>query len=417
MSQAHPSGRFLRGLVDLMSAPARDIPRDLSAVLAPYVPHTALITLTADAAGGQRQEFGDPAFTTAVTALDLDQIRGDAANVEAVHRSSLPLDCESRTVLHAHARNGALLMLADPATTDADDLVLSTWNIVALHQQKLPDDGSPRYLQNARAAASARMEALTELADEYSTTLESILDTLRSDRLDDTAARTNAIGIAAGGLVHLRTASDKVRTFTEEPVTTAFARLQDDLRPVTRYRDIDVQFVDPPVDGRPLPGEVAHGARAVVRGTILALTDHPGVSKVRVQWDCDGTNLLMNVRDDGSGDHSESSSLLSFIRERVRALHGQLALDATPGWGTEMAIVIPLDPPNSGLVSSALADLRPREVQVIELIAVGHRNRSIAERLGISENTVKFHVSRILRKLGASSRAEAISMLFADRRA
>lgn len=105
------------------------------------------------------------------------------------------------------------------------------------------------------------------------------------------------------------------------------------------------------------------------------------------------------------------------MRERVRALDGQLVLDATPGWGTEMAIVIPLDPPSSGLVSSAMANLRPREIQVSDLMAAGHRNRTIARRLGISENTVKFHVSRILKGLGATSRDEAISLLFADRRA
>ncbi|WP_166999452.1 helix-turn-helix transcriptional regulator [Paramicrobacterium fandaimingii] len=416
MAMVQPNGSFLRGLVGLMSVPARDIPRELSTLLAPHLAHSALIILTADAAGGQRQEVGDPAFVEGVTALDLDQIRRDAPKVEAVQRTALHIGDGLRPTLHAHARNGALLLLADPGPQDVDDLVLSTWNIVALYLQKRADEGSPRYLQHARAAAGMRMDALTELADEYSTTLESVLATLRSSRLDDTTARTRAITLASGGLVHLRTATDRARTFTEEPVTTAFARLQDDLRPITRYRDTDVQFIEPPVDGRPLPGEVAHGARAVVRGTILALTDLPDVSKVRVQWDCDGANLLMNVRDDGKGDHSESSVLLRFVRERVRALDGHIAVDATPGWGTEMAIVIPLDPPSSVIVTSAMANLSPREIQVIELLASGYRNRLIAERLGISENTVKFHVSRILRKLGAASRSEAISILYADHR-
>lgn len=416
MSTVQPNGSFLRGLVELMSMSTRDIPRGLSALLTPHLAHSALIILTADGAGGHRQEAGDPEFLAGVTALELDQMRRDAPDVESIQRTTLRMRDGLRPALHAHARNGALLLIADPGPTDADDLVLATWNIVALYVQKRADEGSPHYLQHARAAAGVRMEALTELSDEYSTTLESVLSALRSTLLDDASARNRAIALASGGLVHLRTATDKARTFTEEPVTTAFARLQDDLRPITRYLDIDVQFVEPPVDGRPLPGEVAHGARAVVRGTILALTDLPDVSKVRVQWDCDGTNLLVNVRDDGPGDHSETSTLLRFVRERVRALDGHLAVDATPGWGTEMAIVIPLDPPSSGIVSSAMANLRPREIQVIDLLAAGHRNRSIAERLGISENTVKFHVSRILRKLGASSRSEAISMLYADRR-
>jgi DNA-binding NarL/FixJ family response regulator len=43
---------------------------------------------------------------------------------------------------------------------------------------------------------------------------------------------------------------------------------------------------------------------------------------------------------------------------------------------------------------------------VLELVATGARNRAIAASLSISESTVKFHVTRLLRKLGASTRAE-----------
>ena len=49
------------------------------------------------------------------------------------------------------------------------------------------------------------------------------------------------------------------------------------------------------------PGEVAHAARAIVRGLLLAMMDQPEVRRVRAQWDCDGENLLINVRDDGGG--------------------------------------------------------------------------------------------------------------------
>lgn len=49
-----------------------------------------------------------------------------------------------------------------------------------------------------------------------------------------------------------------------------------------------------------------------------------------------------------------------------------------------------------------------REVQVLELLAEGLPNKSIAEQLGISDQTVKFHVASILGKLGASNRTEAV---------
>ena len=54
--------------------------------------------------------------------------------------------------------------------------------------------------------------------------------------------------------------------------------------------------------------------------------------------------------------------------------------------------------------------LTPREREVLELVAEGMSNRAIAERLGNSEHTVKFHVSSLLGKLGAVTRAELVAI-------
>lgn len=54
--------------------------------------------------------------------------------------------------------------------------------------------------------------------------------------------------------------------------------------------------------------------------------------------------------------------------------------------------------------------LTAREVQVLELLAEGLPNKAIAARLGISDQTVKFHVAAISGKLGAANRTEAVRL-------
>lgn len=53
-------------------------------------------------------------------------------------------------------------------------------------------------------------------------------------------------------------------------------------------------------------------------------------------------------------------------------------------------------------------DLTPREREVLSLLVEGLSNRLIAERLGISDHTAKFHVNAVLQKLGAQTRTEAV---------
>ena len=52
--------------------------------------------------------------------------------------------------------------------------------------------------------------------------------------------------------------------------------------------------------------------------------------------------------------------------------------------------------------------LTPREIEVLELLAEGLPNKSIAVRLAISDQTVKFHVASIYGKLGAVNRTDAV---------
>lgn len=55
-------------------------------------------------------------------------------------------------------------------------------------------------------------------------------------------------------------------------------------------------------------------------------------------------------------------------------------------------------------------ELTDREMEVLRLIRDGHRNKQIAERLGIAETTVNFHVKNLVGKLGANDRTHAVTI-------
>lgn len=69
-------------------------------------------------------------------------------------------------------------------------------------------------------------------------------------------------------------------------------------------------------------------------------------------------------------------------------------------------------PANFTLNEAKLGDLgiTPRELEILELIAKGLSNRGIAERLFVSENTVKTHSSRLFDKLSAKRRTQAVQI-------
>lgn len=58
--------------------------------------------------------------------------------------------------------------------------------------------------------------------------------------------------------------------------------------------------------------------------------------------------------------------------------------------------------------------LTPREYDVLKLVADGHENKDIAKVLKISKGTVSIYLSRILLKLGANTRAHAVSLAIKD---
>jgi len=95
-----------------------------------------------------------------------------------------------------------------------------------------------------------------------------------------------------------------------------------------------------------------------------------------------------------------TASTLALARE---ATDGSIALPSSRGADPSLPrIGVGTDPE---AVASLLTE---RELRVAELLVAGRSNRQIAEELVVSPETVKSHVARILRKLGAGNRAEAV---------
>jgi DNA-binding NarL/FixJ family response regulator len=66
----------------------------------------------------------------------------------------------------------------------------------------------------------------------------------------------------------------------------------------------------------------------------------------------------------------------------------------------------PLRPSSASLEQQ----LSPREGEILNFLAAGLENKEIAQRLGISDHTVKFHVTSIFNKLSVSNRTEAVAV-------
>jgi DNA-binding CsgD family transcriptional regulator len=87
---------------------------------------------------------------------------------------------------------------------------------------------------------------------------------------------------------------------------------------------------------------------------------------------------------------------------RTLAEARESGLDAD-GW----LLATPDSPDNDDEGDTPVEPLTARELDVLELLAQGLSNKSIATRLGISDQTVKFHVASICGKLGAVNRTDA----------
>jgi pimeloyl-ACP methyl ester carboxylesterase/DNA-binding CsgD family transcriptional regulator len=132
------------------------------------------------------------------------------------------------------------------------------------------------------------------------------------------------------------------------------------------------------------------------------------VSKVRCP------TLVLHSRDNAIVPFDEGRAVASLIPgARFVALDSgnHVLIDTEPAWRQlvdALDYFLPRQPNRSSIALGALDELSVRETEVLELVAQGLDNGTIASRLGISERTARNYVSAIVSKLGVNSRAQVI---------
>nr|MBN1229326.1 response regulator transcription factor [Anaerolineae bacterium] len=185
---------------------------------------------------------------------------------------------------------------------------------------------------------------------------------------------------------------------------SAFLLVYDDLELVGEARDGDeartlcanlqpdvvlMDLVMPRVDGV----EATRAVREVCPDVaVVVLTSFPEDDLVRRALEAGATSYLLKT--------SSSDELAHAIRE-AHAGRSILAPEAA-----KVLIRVATQPNPLGY------DLTDREREVLQLLAQGLSNNDIADKLVISPTTAKFHVSNILSKLGAETRAEAVALAY-----
>ena len=79
-------------------------------------------------------------------------------------------------------------------------------------------------------------------------------------------------------------------------------------------------------------------------------------------------------------------------------------------WIPDVAVSAPSTPADEHDVAARVRELTPQQFRVLQMLGSGKLNKQIGYELGVSEATIKAHMSAILRKLGASNRTQAVLM-------
>jgi DNA-binding NarL/FixJ family response regulator len=131
------------------------------------------------------------------------------------------------------------------------------------------------------------------------------------------------------------------------------------------------------------------------------LTAANAASKILILTAYDTDERVLGAIRAGAKGYLLKGASLEEIARAIRAVHGG---DSYLEPRITTKVFTALDPRKR---PSALSK---REREVLRLVADGHSNKQIGQKLGITERTVKFHVTSIRNKLGAENRAQAVAL-------
>jgi DNA-binding NarL/FixJ family response regulator len=144
-----------------------------------------------------------------------------------------------------------------------------------------------------------------------------------------------------------------------------------------------------------MPG--VHG----VSGLLYLRAQHPEVPVVIVSASDDAATIRQCL-DCGASGYIPKSQPVERIREAIRKIMGGEV------WLPPDVDLSSLPSGESVELVSRLSTLTPQQVRVLMMLGEGLLNKQIAFKLGVSEATIKAHVSAILQKLGVDSRTQAV---------
>jgi pimeloyl-ACP methyl ester carboxylesterase/DNA-binding CsgD family transcriptional regulator len=173
-----------------------------------------------------------------------------------------------------------------------------------------------------------------------------------------------------------------------------------------------------------IPDALPDQARSLNELMRIASSPQTAVRRLRPYHHLDLRDIAAKIRCPTLVFHSRGDARIPFEQGRALAAlipgarfvplesRNHWVVNTEAAWARfvgELDNFLPAPPHAPQMLKAAVLDvLTPRELQVIELVAAGLDNRTIGLRLGISEKTVRNHVSTIFTKIGVNGRPQAI---------